>query len=137
VNAVFGDQLRLLGYQLRRDGDHLRLVLDWRAERRMDIDYTIFVHVFDPATATPVAQDDSMPHRGALPTRLWGSGEVVRDVIPVFLDAVPDGDYGVAVGVYDATTMERLPVVEPTGHPQPDGRLVLAGETISVVGHGP
>jgi len=137
VNAVFGDQLRLLGYQLHRDGDHLRLVLHWRAERRMDSDYTIFVHVFDPATAIPVAQDDSMPHRGALPTRLWGSGEAVRDVIPVFLDGVPDGDYGVAVGVYDATTMERLPVVDATGQPRPDGRLVLAGETISVAGHGP
>jgi hypothetical protein len=137
MNAVFGDDLRLLGYQLRHGGDYLGLVLHWRSERRMDIDYTVFVHVFEPATGIPAAQDDSVPHRGAYPTTSWWPGEVVRDAIPVFLNGVPDGDYGVAVGVYDVMTMERLPVVDATGQVQPDGRLVLPAETIHVGVHGP
>ena len=137
VNALFGDDLRLLGYQLDHNGDRLSLTLDWRSERRMETDYKIFVHVFDPATGTPVAQDDAMPHRWAYPTTFWGPGEVVEDVIPISLRGVPAGGYGIAVGIYDPATMERLPVVDGAGRPQPDGRLVLPGEMIQVEEPGP
>jgi hypothetical protein len=136
VNGLFGDDLRLLGYQLDHNGDRLSLTLDWRSERRMETDYKIFVHVFDPATGVPVAQDDAMPHRWAYPTTFWGPGEVVEDVIPISLQGVPAGAYGIAVGVYDPATMERLPVVDGAGRPQPDGRLVLPGEMIQVEGPG-
>jgi hypothetical protein len=132
TNALFGNDLRLLGYQLRHDGDYLNLKLHWRAEQRMETDYKIFVHVFDPATAAPVAQDDSMPHRWAYPTTFWWPGELVADPIPIFLEGALEGVYGIAIGVYDPATMERLPVVDGTGQLQPDGRLVLAGETIQV-----
>jgi len=132
ANAVFGDDLRLQGYRVRRDGDRLRLTLHWRAERRMELDYKIFVHIFDPATGIPVAQDDAMPRRWAYPTTFWGPGEVVEDVIPISLAGVPTGVYGVAVGVYDPATMERLPVVDGAGQLHPDGRLVLSGEMITV-----
>jgi hypothetical protein len=137
VNASFGDELRMLGYELRRDGGRLTLKLHWRAEQRMETDYKIFVHVFEPATAIPVAQDDAMPHRWAYPTRFWGLGEVVEDVIPISLQGVPAGAYGVAVGVYDPVTTERLPVVNQEGQLQPDRRLVLPGETIKVQEPGP
>ena len=147
MNALFGDDLRLLGYQLRRDGGLLTLTLHWRSEQRMETDYKIFVHVFDPATAVPVAQDDAMPHRWAYPTTFWGPGEPVKDVIPISLEGMPAGTYGVAIGVYDPATVERLPVVdgaaslpftlEGIGQLQPDGRLVLPGETVEIEGHGP
>jgi hypothetical protein len=127
----------LLGYQLDHNGDRLSLTLDWRSEQRMETDYKIFVHVFDPATGVPVAQDDAMPHRWAYPTTFWGTGEVVEDVIPISLKGVPAGAYGIAVGVYDPATMERLPVVDGAGRPRADDRLVLAGETILVEEHGP
>jgi hypothetical protein len=137
TNALFGDDLRLLGYQLRHPGSKLKLTLHWRSERRMETDYKIFVHVFDPATGVPVAQDDAMPHRGAYPTKFWGPGEAVEDVIPISLRGVLAGGYGIAVGVYDPATMERLPVIDGAGRPQPDGRLVLPGETIQVEEPGP
>ena len=132
TNAVFGDDLRLLGYSLRHEGDHLALTLHWRAERRMETAYKIFVHVFDPATQAPVAQDDAMPRRWAYPTTLWSPGELVTDVVPISLEGVPPGAYGVALGVYDPETMERPRVVDGTGQLQPDGRLVLPGETVEV-----
>lgn len=137
VNALFGDDLRLLGYQLRHDTDRLTVTLHWRSERRMQTDYKIFVHVFDPATATPVAQDDAMPHRWAYPTTFWEPGETVEDVIPISLKGAPAGIYGVAVGVYDPATLERLPVINEIGQPQSDSRLVLPGETVKVEEHGP
>jgi hypothetical protein len=135
--ALFGDDLRLLGFQRQRDGQRLRLTLYWRSERRMETDYKIFVHVFDPATGVPVAQDDAMPHRWAYPTTFWGPGEVVDDLIPIPLAGIQPGAYGIAVGVYNPTTMERLPVMDGTGRPnaldlQPDGRFVLPGQAVIV-----
>jgi hypothetical protein len=132
TTTVFGDDLRLLGFQERRDGQDLRLTLYWRSERRMETDYKIFVHVFDPATGILVAQDDAMPHRWAYPTSFWGPGEVVDDLIPISLAGVQPGTYGIAVGVYDPATMERLPVTDGTGDLKPDGRYVLPGKTVTI-----
>lgn len=132
VNAVFGDELRLLGYRLRRERRRVDVTLYWRSERRMATDYKIFVHVFDPATGVPGAQRDAMPHWWAYPTSFWGPGEEVKDLMPVSLQGVSPGEYGVAIGVYDPETMERLPVVDEGGQTYPDGRLLLVGEIIEV-----
>jgi hypothetical protein len=134
VDAVFGSVMRLLGYRLRQEEKELALTLYWRAEHRTDTDYKVFVHVYDPATQIPVAQDDAMPLRWRYPTGLWAAGEVVTDTVPIALGEVPDGDYGLAVGVYNPANMERLEVVDGTGQTQPDGRLVLPGETVRVRG---
>ena len=135
VSALFGDAMRLLGYHLDQTGDSLALGLHWRSEHRMDVDYKVFVHVFDPATGTPVAQDDSMPLRWRYPTTFWGPAEVVSDTITISLKEAPPGTYGVAVGAYNPMNMERLPVVNGAGQPQPDGRLVLQGEAVRIAEH--
>ena len=132
VNALFGDELRLLGYRLEQAGDQLTLALHWRSERRMETAYKVFVHVFDPATPLPVVQDDAMPRRWTYPTTLWGPGEVVVDSIPISLMGVAPGTYGIAVGVYDPATMERLPAVSESSERQRDDRLVLSGAMIEV-----
>jgi hypothetical protein len=137
ANALFGDDLRLVSYQLHHDRDQLSVTLHWRAERRMQTNYKIFVHVFEPTTSVPVAQDDAMPRRETYPTTLWWPGEAVEDLVPISLEEAPAGRYGVAVGVYDPTTMERLPVVDGSGQLQVDGRFVLPGETIYVGGDAP
>jgi hypothetical protein len=137
TNGAFGDALRLLGYRARQEGDDLTLVLYWRAEHRMETDYKVFVHVFDLATKVPVAQDDAMPRRWTYPTSFWGPGEVVDDPIPISLADVPPGTYGLAVGVYDPVTMERLPVIAGDGRLLPDGRLVLPGQMVMVEEHKP
>jgi hypothetical protein len=131
LDSLFGTMIRLPGYKLQVEGNELVLDLYWRAEQRMKTDYKIFVHVFDPATGVPVAQDDSMPVRWSYRTTLWGPGESVLDRHRIDLRGVPSGSYGVAVGVYDPATMDRLPVVL-AGESQPDGRLVLPRETVSL-----
>jgi hypothetical protein len=124
VNAVFGDRLRLLAYDFEQD-DQLNLRLYYQANQRMDRDFKIFVHVFDPTTDVPMAQDDAMPHRNAYPTSYWGLEEVVEDHIRIFLRDVPPGSYGLAVGVYDPDTGERLEVIDGDGKIATDGRLIL------------
>jgi hypothetical protein len=131
-NTVFGDELRLLGHGLQRDDDRLMVSLHWRSEQRMETDYKVFVHVFDLVTSVPVAQDDAMPLRWSYPTSFWGPGEYVRDDIPIDLNGVPQGHYGIAIGIYDPHTLERLPVVDVRHQVSPDGRLVLPGEIVVV-----
>lgn len=135
VSATFGDELRLLAYALERRQDQLQVTLLWRSIRRMDTNYKIFVHVFQPGTGIPVAQDDSMPHRGGLPTRFWEAGETITDHIPVSLADAPPGEYGIAIGIYDPQSMERLPLVVGDGEARPDGRLVLRGQSVTIADH--
>jgi hypothetical protein len=136
THAIFGDELRLVWYRLRREGDHLKVTLHWRSEQRMERDYKFFVHVFDRETGVPVAQHDAMPRQWTYPTTFWGPGEHVEDEFQIDVASVPAGDYGVAVGIYDPQTMARLPVVDPDRPSPPGDRLVLSGEVVSV-GEGP
>jgi hypothetical protein len=111
--------------------------LSWRAERSMDVDYKVFVHVADPATAIPVAQDDAMPVQWRYPTTRWAPGEIVVDTISISLQDAPTGTYELALGVYNPASGERLPIVDGDGAPQVDGRLVLRGEEIRIAEPGP
>jgi hypothetical protein len=136
-DARFGDALRLLAYRVEQDNDRLALTLSWRAERSMDVDYKVFVHVADPATAIPVAQDDAMPVQWRYPTTRWAPGEIVVDTISISLQDAPTGTYELALGVYNPASGERLPIVDGDGAPQVDGRLVLRGEEIRIAEPGP
>lgn len=129
INASFGDQLHLLAYEVEQNS-HLDLRLYWQANQRMDNDYKIFIHVYDLETAVPVAQDDAMPHRNAYPTRFWGLQEIVDDRIQISLNDVPPGTYGLAVGVYDPISGERLEVVDSQGNIAADGRLIVPEQVI-------
>jgi hypothetical protein len=134
MNVLYGNKLRLMGYQLHRDQveNQLTITLHWRSERLMEIDYKIFVHVFDPETGFRPVQDDSMPLRWTYPTSYWSSGDVVVDEIPLSLEEVPFGVYRIAIGVYAPETGERLPVLDRMGQLQPQGQLVLPDEEVTV-----
>jgi len=98
TDAVFGDDLLLLGYGLRQEPDALRLTLHWQALRRMD--YTkVFVHLYEAQSGALVAQQDVVPRGWAYPTNWWESGEVVSDEITLPLEGVPAGVYQVGVGI--------------------------------------
>ena len=133
INASFGTntnpQMRLAAYTLQQDGP-LTIKLYWLAEQPMSQDYKVFIHVFDPATGIPVAQDDAMPHRNAYATHFWGLEEIIEDPIVIYLDGVAAGMYGVAIGVYDAATGERLTAVDGQGTVSEDGRLILPESVI-------
>jgi hypothetical protein len=129
VGAAYGDDLRLLGYDLERAADSLHVTLHWQALQRMDVSYTMFVHVFDPATGNIVAQADVVPYGFTYPTAWWEAGEVVSDEVVVSLDEVPPGTYGLATGVYDADTGDRLAISDQhTDFVVDDDRLILSEE---------
>jgi len=127
LQVDFGDQIRLAGYELEQDKSQLRLTLWWQALQAPAADYTVFVHLFDPLDGAPLVQSDAPPCGGAYPTSWWAAGEVVSETVMLSLTDVPDGVYGLAVGLYDATFV-RLAAVGASGAAVPDDRLVLPVE---------
>ena len=132
LNQPFGDapHLTLLGYDLTdQDGrpiqhpdgkiESLNLILYWRSEAILPLDYTTFVHVRD-GKGQVVAQKDQPPLNGAYPTSLWDPGEIMADQIIVPLPADLDGSYELVVGLYDLKSGARLTIPD-----RPENSFIL------------
>jgi hypothetical protein len=126
--ARMADKIRFLGYDLGENeigpGETLHLTLYWQAVSEMDLSYTVFTHVLDEK-ARIFGQQDSLPAAGSLPTTLWLPGEIVVDryEIPLQADA-PPGAYSIEIGLYQATSGQRLIVLDEGMRPLGD-HLVL------------
>jgi hypothetical protein len=120
VDVRLGDSVKLLGYDLApaqaSPGEMLFLTLYWQALGRTDTSYTVFVHLLD-GDGHIRGQRDSLGGQGTLPTTSWVQGEVITDPyeIPISSTA-PPGTYTIIVGMYDASTAERLSVFDAGGH---------------------
>lgn len=125
VDVVFGDQIRLIGYDLRSTTTQLNLTLHWQALRRMGRDYKIFVHVSSLSDGKLVAQHDSMPRNWTYPTSWWDKNQIVTDIYNLDISGLSPGQYRVSIGVYDPGTPKRLPAVDQTGTLLPGQRAVL------------
>ena len=130
IGARLGGRLTLIGADLPtesiRAGQTLTVTLVWRAEERVETDYTVFLHLFDPQ-GNLVAQADGPPLNGAYPTGWWTPGEVVRDSHPFLIPVdLPLGRYTLYAGLYDPVTMVRLPATDAQGTPFPNDAIPLA-----------
>lgn len=105
VDATFGGTISLVGVTTNQADDVLTVDLVWQALATVDADYTVFVHLLDPA-GNIVAQRDVFPQDGAYPTSLWLNGEFVLDR-HTFV-GLPPGEYDIAVGLYSQQTGQRL-----------------------------
>jgi hypothetical protein len=121
TDVEFGDRIMLLGYDVELVEDNeLGLVLYWQAERPLDQNWTVFVHVVDGAGAL-VTQLDSQPRDGRYPTSVWDPGEVVDDSLTLTLPLdLLEGEYQVILGLYSVESGERLPVLDGEGNPVGD-----------------
>jgi len=129
VNANLAYEIMLQGYDLDTKiadaGDTVRLVLYWRAQREIEEDHTVFVHLIDDA-GTIWGQRDTQPENGFYPTSFWDEAEVVRDEYEFTIDPdAPPGQYQIEVGMYVLATGERLSVVDENGEITGD-RVLLA-----------
>jgi hypothetical protein len=107
TNISFADRMQLAGYQVSRSGSSisdLEMVLYWHALSRVDADFTISVRLVD-SDGTWLAQHDSWPVGGLLPTSQWRPGDYVRDrhALNLPAEATP-GEYAIQIVVYDAAT---------------------------------
>ncbi len=127
------DALALVGYdapQRLAPGVPLRIALYWHAERHVERNLKVFVHLFErtePMSAQSlVAQSDVIPVNWTFPTTEWQPGDYIRDVHLIPLDQeLPRGDYRLVVGMYDELTGERLPLRDRDGTSIPDNAAPL------------
>lgn len=114
LEALFGDAIRLLGYDLSlpaNGAEPLVLTLYWHSLAAVELGYDVFIHVLD-RDGQIVAQSDSEPVMALAPTHRWQPGDVVRDRHSFFLppEAAP-GTYHVQAGMFERNTGARLTAV--------------------------
>jgi hypothetical protein len=124
VSATFGDEMRLLGYDLAAGETAMTVTLYWQSLSSTAVDYTTFVHLLDSHDQL-ASQDDGQPQAGAYPTSIWDVGEVVADVKQLRRPEASRGSFWLAVGVYEPDTLLRLPVHDAAGVPQVNNLLIL------------
>lgn len=109
--AVLGGAIRLLGYNLDREGrpgQALSLVLFWQCQAAVQKNYTVFTHLVDE-TGQLQASKDNQPVDGFYPTTEWTPDEIIRDSYDILLPPdIHPGSHHIIVGMYDAETGERL-----------------------------
>jgi hypothetical protein len=114
LGATFADQIRLAGYDVEQGDRALTLTLHWQALGQIPVDYKYFVHLWSKGEV--VAQADAMPDLYRYPTSWWAPDEIFSDSVVVKLGDLGPGEILITVGLYEATTGVRLPVVT-TGVP--------------------
>jgi len=129
LDARFGEAVGLNGYALVGErfapGDTLPVTLFWKARSPITERYKVTVQLLDGAGQL-VAQRDSEPGDGLMPTTTWEPGQILADRYGVSLPPdLPPGHYTLIVGLYHIATGERSPVTlggEPSGD-----HLILCG----------
>ncbi len=111
----FGGVIELAGYSANPNEKtgQLRLTLFWRTVSIPQQDYTVFVHLLNPADGALLSQDDRRPLDGDFPTNLWRPGDVMRTTHTLALPKAPAPVlYILEVGLYNWKTGERLPIFQ-------------------------
>jgi hypothetical protein len=132
TNVQVGGFTTLTGNDLSRldvsSGDNLYLTLWWQDISPAAVDYSTFIHLWNPATGQAVAIWGGQPMTGAVfiwqnvpgahfdlayPTRLWEPHEVIKDEWRIAIPkGIPPGIYELRVGLFDPATGVRQPVTQ-------------------------
>ena len=128
VNAQLGSAIALQDVRYWFKGSQLHLSLHWLAQSAPRQELKLFVHVLNE-TGALVRQLDVVPCNWQCATTQWQAGQEIEDVESLELWGVPAGQYQLALGLYDASTGERLPV-EVGGTAVPDGSILLSAPVV-------
>ena len=111
--ATFEGGLTLHAALVRPVNHEARVQLWWRATEKIPGRTTVFVHYL--RDQEKLAQHDSEPAQGHLPTPIWQSGDVILDVHPLpDVSPQPTSDR-LRIGLYDPTTGSGLKRLDRAG----------------------
>jgi len=142
--AAWDETIALRGVDWHKLANTLHITLEWEALQAPQADHKFFVHVLPERSegdgyitdTAPIAQFDGMPCDWSCPTSQWEESDVIVDRLRVDLRGVPAGRVRLAIGWYDPHTQERLPGVDASGRPLPEGRCLL-DETVAISAGSP
>ncbi len=116
--AVFGDDaLVLLDAQVEgvpAPGHTITITTTWQALQPQAIDWTTFTQVLGPNDRIWGQQDK--PTGGDYPTSRWQVGEVVTDTYEIAVDAAAPSSLRLIMGLYNRSTLQRLPTQTGSDH---------------------
>jgi hypothetical protein len=124
TEVAFGDAIRLRGYETARalpDSQRIPITLYWQAARPIERRYKYVLQVVgSDVSGEPVAlpKTEREPYDGVLPTTVWPAAKIVAELTDAAgapLPAGGDGQTYLALQVYDAETLEKLPVSAGAG----------------------
>lgn len=122
-----GGQIYLIGFDAPQEaspGETIEVVLYWKAQQEMEINYQVFVHLLD-TSGVPVQQSDKL-NPGEFPTRRWPADKYVRDIHQLALPAsLPVGRYHLSVGMWVQDEGWRLPLLDENGVQMGDAITLL------------
>lgn len=130
ITATLGP-VQLTGFQLTpttlRPGATAQLGLQWQVTAPAAEPLLVFAQVLGPDDHKWAAWDGAAGGDW-WPAPAWQPGDRIRQDVPLALDpATPPGRYRLAVGLYKASTGERLPISGPQAQ---NGLLVLQEITV-------
>lgn len=111
VNAVFGDQIELIGYDLDRTLDSVIIRPFWRASRLPDENYSMFIHLRADGDDEIIAQYDGAPAGIRRLPLTWDDPAEVLVGQPATLripESLADTPLTMHIGIYSYETGGRL-----------------------------
>jgi 4-amino-4-deoxy-L-arabinose transferase-like glycosyltransferase len=131
--AQFGTGIALRGYDLdlsaMQSSRVITLTTHWQALAAMPTDYTLFVHVLNPA-GDKIGQADVPPGGPRDPTTSWQVGQYVSAVHQIPIWGEPTQPLWLALGIYPPPNGARLPLSAsppPAGAPNAGEHALLIG----------
>ncbi|HXH13415.1 MAG TPA: glycosyltransferase family 39 protein [Alphaproteobacteria bacterium] len=128
---VFADGIALVTAATAPPSEgQLSVTLQWYVLRQPSRDYTVFAHVKD-AFGRLIGQQDAPPQDGWYPTSYWEPGEVLIDRFTISLRPHEHcGPASLVIGLYETSTLTRLPVRDEEGRALPGSEVPAAYVTI-------
>jgi len=136
LTAVFGDKIRFSGYDIGQPltGESATpITLYWQPLQPMDRHYKYILRVVtEEGTGSfrTLAITEREPYDGNLPTTMWGPGQTIVEYsrvapTPRNRDQAPANPVRLALQMYDAETLEKLPVSQAD-----QGEIAADGQTL-------
>jgi hypothetical protein len=122
ADATFGSALSLRGYEVGRPfepGRAVPVTLYWQVSQQTDRRYKYILRwVVRAADGTEhvLATTEKEPYDGLLPTSVWTTGTTIRERTTILPPASsPPGEAYLTLQMYDAETLQKLPVRSASG----------------------
>ncbi len=116
----FGDKLRLVGHALDSDTveyrQELGVTLLWQSERLLAENYAVSLRLLDGQGSTWAKEDSWLLNSAGAATPAWKAGDSTEECHLLSIPpGIPPGPYELKVLIYDAQSLEQVPVLDQAG----------------------
>ena len=124
IDLRFGGLIGLVGYDIEaplRPGYALPITLYWQVEMRPTVNYKYILQLVQlngDGSTQVMAQTEIEPYYGQIPTTFWDPGKTIVEYTslpPVTLGPALAAQYRLTLQLYDAESLEKLPITAATG----------------------